>query len=107
MAFTTSNPRYEGKPLLRLLEFYVLWAIEQLPETEAKALKDMTPKLQSVYDAQGEWHQVIAAAVKLPPNMPDMIRDLWVRNTEIARKNQATLTPQQFAEMFVDENLAN
>ena len=65
----------------------------------------MTPKLQAVYDAQGDWQQVIAVAVQLPPNMPEMIRDLWARNSEIARKNQATLTPQQFAEMFVDENL--
>jgi len=102
-----SNPRYQGKPLLRLLECYVLWAIEQLPETEANALKEMTPKLQSIYDAQGDWQQVIAAAVRLPPTMPELIRDLWARNSEIARKNQATLTPQQFAEMFVDQNLAN
>ena len=103
----TSNPRYQGKPLLRLLECYVLWAIEQLSETEANALREMTPKLRSVYHAQGNWQQVIAAAVQLPPNMPDMIRDLWARNSEIARKNQATITPQQFAEMFVDQDLVN
>ena len=106
MAFNTSNPRYQGKPLLRLLEFYVLWSIDQLSETDAKGLQEMTPKLQSVYDAQGDWQQVVAVAMQFPPNMPVMIRDLWVRNSEIARQHQATLTPQQFAEMFVDENLA-
>lgn len=26
-----SNPRYDGKPLLRLLELYVLRAIDELP----------------------------------------------------------------------------
>jgi hypothetical protein len=70
-----------------------------------KTLTEMTPKLQSVYRVQGNWQQVIASAVKLPPNMPTLIKDLWNKNTEIARKGGTTLTPQQFAEMFVDQNL--
>ena len=37
--------------------------------------------------------------------MPILIRELWVKNTEIARKNGVTLTPVQFAGMFVDSNL--
>src|SRR5690349_11458899 len=103
----TSTSRYQGKPLLRLLECYVLWAIDRLPEPEAKRLTEMTPKLQSVYRVQGNWQQVIAASVQLPHNMPELIRDLWSRNTEIARKNGRTLTPQHFAEMFVDQNLVH
>jgi hypothetical protein len=87
------------------LECYVLWAIGELPVKEANALKDMTPKLQTVYGVQGDWQQVIAAAVRLPSNMSDLIRDLWSKNIEIARMNQTTLAPQQFAEMFVDQNL--
>jgi hypothetical protein len=102
---TTSNPRYQGKPLLRLLECYVLWAIDQLPANEVNALNQMTPKLQAIYGMQGNWQQIIASAVKLPPNMPTMIRNMWSKNSEIARKNQSILTPQQFAEMFVDQNL--
>jgi hypothetical protein len=43
--------------------------------------------------------------MEFPPEMPGMIRDLWIRNIEIARANEVTLEPQQFAEMFVDENL--
>ena len=45
--------------------------------------------------------------MQLPSNMPELIRDLWVKNTEIARKAGTILTPQKFAEMFVDQNLAN
>jgi|SRR5919108_2176103 hypothetical protein len=104
---TTFNQRYQGKPLLRLLECYVLWAIGQLPETDANTLQEMTPKLQAVYRTQGDWQQVIASAVNLPPNMPDLIRDVWAKNTEIARKSGVTLTPQQFAEVFVDQNLTD
>ncbi|HPD48675.1 MAG TPA: hypothetical protein P5279_17595 [Anaerohalosphaeraceae bacterium] len=99
------NSRYQGKSLLRLLECYVLWAIDQLPAAEAKTLKEITPKLQSIYGVQGDWRQIIAAVMKLPSGMPETIRRVWVQNVEIARRNNATLTPQQFAEMFVDQNL--
>jgi hypothetical protein len=107
MSTANANPRYQGKPLLRLLECYVLWAIDQLPAADATRLKEMTPKLQSIYGVEGDWQQIIAAVMELPPSMPDTIRTLWAKNTEIARKNQATLTPQQFAEMFVDQNLVS
>jgi len=102
-----TNLRYQGKPLLRLLECYVLWAIDQLPAADANKLKKMTPKLQGIYGVQGEWQQIIAALMELPPSMPETIRTFWAKNTEIARKNQATLAPQQFAEMFVDQNLVS
>jgi len=35
---------------------------------------------------------------------PSEIRDMWARNLEIARANSVKLTPQQFAEMVVDDN---
>lgn len=65
----------------------------------------MTPKLQSVYGIKGDWQQIIHEVMELPPNMPTVIRELWEKNTAIAKKNGATLAPQQFAEMFVDNNL--
>ena len=92
---------------MRLLEFYVLWAIGELPRAEQDTLKSMAPKLQSIYGGGGEWHNAIAAAMDMPAEMPAAIRDMWVKNLEIARANGVTLPPQQFAEMFVDENLAD
>ena len=102
---TSSSSRYEGKPLLKLLESYVLWAIDELPAKDEKLLTQMTPKLQSIYGLQGDWQQVISAVMELPPNMPRLIRELWVKNTAIASKNGVTLAPQHFAEMFVDNNV--
>jgi hypothetical protein len=102
---TSSSPRYQGKPLLKLLESYVLWTIGQLPEKDTELLNQMTPKLQSVYGMQEDWQQIISTVMQLPPNMPTLVRDLWTKNTEIARTNGVTLTPQRFAEMFVDNNL--
>lgn len=102
---TISNPRYQGKPLLRLLECYVLWAIDQLSKEDANRLVKMTPALQSVYGVQADWQEIIVAVMEFPPEMPGLIRNLWIKNSEIAVENDVTLTPQQFAEMFVDENL--
>lgn len=100
-----SNPRYDGKPLLRLLELYVLWAIDELPPAERQTLERMAPKLCAIYGGKGEWYEAVAAAVHMSADMPVAIRDTWARNVKIARANGVTLHPQMFAEIFVDENL--
>ncbi|AHF89145.1 hypothetical protein OPIT5_01590 [Opitutaceae bacterium TAV5] len=101
----TSN-RYDGKPMLRLLECYVLWAIGKLESKEEYTLAQMEPKLRQVLNQEGDWREIIARAMSLPSNMPELIRANWAENLEIAKQHSATLTPQQFAEMFVDDNLA-
>lgn len=101
----TANPRYLGRPLLRLLECYVLWAIGHLSEKDSRTLASMTPKLRATYGSEGDWHDVVASAVKLPANMPSMIQIMWTKNTKIAQEHNTVLAPQEFAEMFVDQNL--
>ncbi|MBR0712096.1 hypothetical protein [Bradyrhizobium liaoningense] len=102
----SDSRRYEGKPLLRLLELYVLRAIDELPQVDQQNLDKMAPKLQAIYGGGGTWHEAVAAAVHMPLDMPSKIRGIWVRNCEIARTNGVTLGAQTFAEMFVDENFA-
>lgn len=99
------SPRYQGKPLLRILECYVLWAIGALPEDDADALKAMTPKLSACYGGKGTWQEIMVTALELPPELPDMIRSSWEKSQERARAGGATLAPQAFAEHFVDKNL--
>lgn len=101
-----SNPRYDGKPLLRLLELYVLNAVGELSQSERQALERMAPKLKEIYGGNGEWQEAIAASVHMPPDMPIAIRNMWAKNLEIARSNGVTLAPQTFAEMVVDDNFA-
>ena len=101
-----SDNRYDGKPLLRLLELYILNAIDELPLPEQEGLNRLAPKLQAVYGGKGQWYEAIEKAVRMPADMPQVIRDMWAKNLEIARANNVPpLTPQKFAEMFVDENL--
>ena len=102
----SDNSRYDGKPLLRLLELYILKALGELPAPEQETLDRMAPKLQAVYGGNGTWHGALEAAVHMPADMPQQIRDMWAKNLEIAKaKNVPALSAQQFAEMFVDENL--
>ena len=102
----SDNPHYDGKPLLRLLELYILNAIDELPVPEQEALDRLAPKLQAVYGGSGSWQAALEAAVRMPADMPQFIRDMWAKNLEIAQANNVpALSAQKFAELFVDENL--
>lgn len=99
-----SNSRYSGKPLLRLLECYVLNSINQLPVEQSSVLKGMEPKLAQLYGVKGSWDTIIATVMSFPVSMPELIKDSWRKNEKIAADARVALTPQQFAEMFVDQN---
>jgi hypothetical protein len=98
--------RYDGKPLLRLLELYILWAIEELPQSDRQTVEGIAPKLQLLYGGHGEWHDAIASALRMSPEMPEIIRRMWGKNLEIAREKGVSLPPHKFAEMFADQNFA-
>jgi len=65
----------------------------------------MTPKLQGVYGVEGSWQDIVGGTVGFGPDVPAHLKELWHRNQDIARQNKVELTPQQFAEMIVDDNL--
>ena len=97
--------RYAGKPFLRLLECYVLSAAGELPVADEQRLEAMTPKLREVYKRQGSWQEIVAREMELPPDLPQHIRALWTRNKQRAENSGVELTAEEFARMFVDENL--
>jgi hypothetical protein len=101
-----TSPRYDGKPLLRLLELYVLNVIGELSTDDADRMMAMTPKLREIYDHSGDWPEIIAASINLPREVEADIGRMWERNREIARASDVTLSPQQFAEMIVDDNFS-
>lgn len=97
--------RYAGNPLLRLLDAYVLWCLGSLPPDQEALLQQMTPHLQQTWKrSEKQWHEVLAAQMQLPANMPDLIRENWQKNQVIAAANKVTLTPLSFTHLFVDEN---
>jgi len=84
----------------------VIGAIGDLPAQEASSLQEMTPKLRATFQKAGNWQQVVEATMEFPATFPETIRKYWNRNLEIAREAGVSLSSQQFAEMFVDENFA-
>ena len=102
-----STARYKGKPLLRLLECYVLKAIDKLSPSDEEKLAAMQPKLSQVYGVKGAWDHIVATTMEFPDSMTALIRETWRANQEIATTNKVSLSAQQFAEMFVDTNFAS
>jgi hypothetical protein len=82
------------------------WAIGVLPREREALLQQMTPKLQQTWNRTEEhWHDVLAAQMRFPATMPATIREMWQQNQAIAATSRVTLTPVDFAYMFVDQNL--
>jgi hypothetical protein len=99
-----AQERYSGKPLVRLLECYVLWAIDRLDQGETDVLSAMTPKLRAIYRAEGTWQDVIGFVMRFPEEMPQQIAAVWRENVTRFEAAGARADPQTFAEQFVDEN---
>ncbi|WP_116812348.1 hypothetical protein [Steroidobacter cummioxidans] len=99
--------RYAGKPLLRLVDSFVLNCIGELDASSEAKLREMEPKLQQIYNCPGTWEEIIMAQLHFSPDIRNAIRDLWLKNQEIARQQNVTLTPMQFVEMFVEKNVTN
>ena len=74
-----ASSRYQGKPLLRLLECYVLWAIDELPGEYEALMGEMTPKLYAVYGLEGRWQDVLQQLMEMPPGMPALIQETLAR----------------------------
>ena len=80
------NPRYDGKPLLRLVELWVLWVIDEIDAQDVARLTEMEPKLRQTWSLDGAWHEMIEELLQLSPAMRDELRAMWQRNLETARQ---------------------
>ena len=47
----------------------------------------------------------MSEVMHFPDTLDEAIRALWVRNSKLAAQHGETLVPEDFARMFVDENL--
>lgn len=96
--------RYEGKPFLRLLECYVLAAIDELGDEQQATLRAMEPKLHEVYGVSGSWQEVIEAQMDFPATVADKIRAIWRANVEKFASAGIPINAEDFAQHFVDTN---
>lgn len=95
--------RYVGRPLLIILENYVLSCIGHLaPDVDAR----MSQIVDRMWPGPGDWEQRIRTRLKVTDEMDQNIRDLWAKNTDLAKQKGVQLHPVQFAKMIADTNFA-
>jgi hypothetical protein len=98
------SDRYTGRPLLIVLENYVLDCIGALqPEKETLARS----VVQRVWGGGDDWKATVRAQLHLPANLDESLRGMWARNQELAKQHNQPLLPIQFAKMIVDQNFAS
>lgn len=69
-----NEQRYAGRPLLRLLDCYVLALTGHLaPEMEAK----VTEFVRRTFAGEADWKATLRKEVNLPEDMDERIRALW------------------------------
>src|SRR5436309_2269888 len=95
--------RYRGRPLMIILENYVLAAIGSLPP---KANQQLAEMVKSVFGGGDDWQKTVREQLGLADSLDDALHDMWQRNQMISKQQQIGLDPVQFAKMVVDENFA-
>nr|BFD41616.1 hypothetical protein FFPRI1PSEUD_31150 [Pseudomonas sp. FFPRI_1] len=97
--------RYEGKPFLKLLDFYVLKSIGRIEPEQLSALAQLEPKLRETYATQGTWFEIVAEQMDLPNDFPNRIHAKWDSYSKYMQQNGLTADPMVFTYQFVDTNL--
>jgi hypothetical protein len=100
----SSHDRYAGKPLLILLENYVLDCIGALSADKQASVQNA---VQRVYGGGADWKATLRTTLQLGDSLDDSLRQMWTSNQQIAQKTGQTLSPEQFAVMVVDQNFAH
>ena len=95
--------RYEGRPLILILDNYILDCIGELPSDKQTLI---TTIVQKVFGGGTDWKKTVREVLQMSESIEADIRSLWIQNREIAAKNKAELHPVQFAKMIVDDNFA-
>jgi hypothetical protein len=101
-----NNPRYDGKPMLRLLECYVLKSIGALTLEQERQLNEMESGLRKTFESSGTWDKMIAEQMGFSPELPAYLVDLWRQNLS-ASGDQTRLPPDHFAQHVVDSNFGH
>jgi len=101
--FSPENARYEGRPLLMLLESYVLAAIGELPAERSAGVGAIVRKM---WGGDEDWMRTLRRELELEDAMDEGLRTLWGRNRAIAAQNGVELSPLEFARGVADANFA-
>jgi hypothetical protein len=95
--------RYKGRPLLIILENYILDCIGAL---EPERQQQVGAIVQRTFGGGADWKQTVRGVLHLGESLDEQLRHMWQQNQELARANGTVLHPVQFAKMVADQNFA-
>ena len=101
---SVGNERYVNKPLLIVLENYVLSTIGPLSpaqETESLAI------LKQLYGSSSDWRTILRTRFQIADSMAETLRQMWAVDQERAQQEGRILALADFARMVVDQNFAH
>lgn len=99
----TTN-RYEGRPLLRLVDCLVLDAIDQLDDEKRATLEALEPRLAQTFNATGTWQEMVGTQMGFADDVHDQIRQFWRNYLDRAETENQPVDPQAFVVDFVALN---
>jgi hypothetical protein len=96
--------RYLGKPLLKLLDSYVLDALGVLDDKTASWLAQEAQRFAEIFGVTAaDWQGVVEAAMDMPPDSQAALRELWeaVVREKLLRGSEPDVL--KFAHAMVDQ----
>jgi hypothetical protein len=96
-----TNPQ----PIDTFFQLYILDTIQKLPAEKKEILKKID--LDKVFSTDfNDWKKTIKKVLNLSDTIEIAIKDLWLRNSEIAKKDNTELSPEEFAILFTKNFVA-
>ena len=96
--------RYKGRPLLIIIENYVLDCLGAL---EPERQQQVRAIVQRTFGGGADWKQTMRGVLHLGDSLDEQLRHMWQQNQELAGASGTVLPPVQFAKMVADQNFAH
>lgn len=90
-----------NSPMHNFFVFFILDTIKELPEEKLKIIKKIDFK--EIFGVKTEeWRQAVKNVLRLSNTIEISIKDLWLKNSEIAYNKEIKLSPEDFATLFIE-----
>ena len=99
---------HDGEPAIFFFEMYVCDVIQELPKDTESALEEFSNQHPSFFEKhKGQWRQFVKEAFNLSENIETAIWDLWIRNSQVAKRDGWVFEPWHYAMNFVENYFAD
>lgn len=96
--------RYQNKPLLRLLDCYLMDLIGELAPDQARTLGDLEPMLHRAWKSTGTWREMVEEQMGFQPTVREKVKGFWRGYIAAAEAQGLPAQPFEFVLSFVNQN---